>query len=99
MTDFFDAFETESADARADRQFGQLKAQVAFAKAKAPYFQNSLADVDPDGLKDASALAALPLVRKSDLLEKQKATPPRPATMSAARIVAACCATATWPSR
>ncbi|MBO6835003.1 MAG: AMP-binding protein [Alphaproteobacteria bacterium] len=76
MTDFFDAFETESADARSDRQLGQLKAQVAFAKAKAPYFQNSLADVDPDGLKDAADLAALPLVRKSDLLEAQKAAPP-----------------------
>lgn len=76
MTDFFDALETESADARSDRQFGQLRAQVAFAKDRSPYFRNSLADIDPDGLKDASDLAALPLVRKADLIDAQKNTPP-----------------------
>ncbi|MEQ8443545.1 MAG: AMP-binding protein [Alphaproteobacteria bacterium] len=73
MSDFFDELETQSSDQRAARQLDQLKAQVALAQGKAPYFKDSL-----DGAKvgDLSDLAALPLVRKADLLDAQKASPP-----------------------
>lgn len=76
MTDYFDELETQSADERSARQMSQLRAQLTRAKEKAGYFTNTLADVDPDGIQDLSDFAKLPLVRKSDLIEAQKANLP-----------------------
>ena len=76
MSDFFDALETESADARAARQTAQLKAQIALAKAEASHFTKSLADVSTDAINGTGNLAALPLVRKADLIDQQAAQPP-----------------------
>lgn len=76
MSDFFDSLETESQDARAARQAVQLKAQIGLAKAAAPHFSRSLADVTPESVNGVEDLASLPLVRKSDLVDQQAAHPP-----------------------
>ncbi|MGY3438876.1 MULTISPECIES: phenylacetate--CoA ligase family protein [unclassified Marinovum] len=62
MTRHYDALETRSHDERTATHLAQLNAQLA---------ANGL---DPVG--DLSALAALPVLRKSDLVAKQKAQPP-----------------------
>jgi len=53
-----------------------LPAQVAHAKKNAPGFARILADVDPAGVGSRAALARLPVTRKSELGELQKAMPP-----------------------
>ena len=63
---YFDALETRSADARAAALAEALPGQIAKAKALTGYAE-SLADVDPAAITDAAALAALPVLRKSDL--------------------------------
>lgn len=76
MTEFFDTFETETAETRAARLYGNLPGLIATAQAKAPAFARSLAGVDPASVTDAAALARLPLVRKSDLIAAQAADLP-----------------------
>ncbi len=73
MTDFYDALETRSADEREAALLAALPRQVAHAKAHAPAFAKCLTGVDADAVCTRAALAALPVTRKSDLLEMQKA--------------------------
>nr|WP_211112193.1 AMP-binding protein [Azospirillum soli] len=68
--------ETRSADQREAELFAALPAQIAHAKAHAPYFSRLLADVDPASVRDRAALARLPVTRKSDLIALQKDAPP-----------------------
>lgn len=75
MSDFYDALETRSADARAAALEKALPRQIARARGLAGYAE-ALAGVDPDSMTDAEALAALPILRKSDLVRAQgKAAP------------------------
>ncbi|WP_448208245.1 phenylacetate--CoA ligase family protein [Azospirillum sp. sgz302134] len=76
MADFYDSLETRSSDQREAELFAALPAQIAHAKANAPYFARALADVDPASVRDRASLAALPVTRKSDLIALQKDAPP-----------------------
>lgn len=76
MSDFYDQLETRSPDQREAELFAALPAQIAHARANAPYFARVLADVDPASIRDRAALAQLPVTRKSDLIALQKDTPP-----------------------
>jgi phenylacetate-CoA ligase len=53
-----------------------LPAHLAHAKKNAPGWARILADIDPAAIRSRAALARLPLTRKSDLGELQKAAPP-----------------------
>jgi phenylacetate-CoA ligase len=75
MTEYYDALETRSADERAASLAECLPAHLAHAKANAPYFARTLADVDPQSINSRAALAALPILRKSALPAMQKAEP------------------------
>jgi phenylacetate-CoA ligase len=76
MTEFFDFLETRSTDAREAALFAALPAQLAHARAKAPYFGRLLAAIDPAAITSRAALAALPVTRKSDLTDLQAAETP-----------------------
>ena len=76
MAEYFDDLETRSADARAAWLAAALPKQIAHAKANAAHFARSLADVDPATVTDRTALAKLPVIRKSDLHDLQQAEPP-----------------------
>jgi phenylacetate-CoA ligase len=69
----FDALETRSADERAAALRRALPAQIAHAVARAPAFAARLRGVDPGAVTSRAALAALPVLRKSDLLACQNA--------------------------
>ncbi|MHC8508859.1 MAG: phenylacetate--CoA ligase family protein [Rhodospirillales bacterium] len=56
--------------------FERLRGALARAKTSAPYWRETLKDVDPAAVTDRAALAALPLLRKSDLIDLQEASPP-----------------------
>jgi phenylacetate-CoA ligase len=73
--DHFDALETRDGVTRERDLFGQLPELIARAMT-APGWAGHLAGVDPTSVTGRAALAKLPLLRKSDLLALQKATPP-----------------------
>ncbi len=75
-TDFFDDRETRDPEAREADLFSALRAQIAHAKANAPYFAGALADIDSMAVTDRAALAELPVLRKGALLELQRENPP-----------------------
>ena len=73
---FHDTRETRDPEARERELLSRLPAQIAHARAAAPAFGRLLADVDPDSVTSRAALATLPVTRKSELLELQKAARP-----------------------
>ena len=73
---FYDTRETRPLEARERELMERLPAQIAHARAAAPAFGRLLADVDPDSVTSRTALATLPVTRKSELLEMQKAARP-----------------------
>ncbi len=72
----FDALETRDPEARAQDIARALPRQVGRARDAAPAMARLLADVAPEAVASVEALAALPVLRKSDLVEAQRAAPP-----------------------
>src|SRR5262249_10223495 len=75
MSDHYDSLETRAPAERDREQAGTLPELIARAMA-APGWAKHLASVDPISVTSRAALARLPLLRKSDLVALQKATPP-----------------------
>jgi phenylacetate-CoA ligase len=73
---YYDALETRSPEQREAALMAALPAQIAHAKRNAPGFARILAEFDPGTVNSRAALARLPVTRKSDLAELQKAMPP-----------------------
>ncbi len=76
MNEHYDSLETRDPALRERALFSALPAQIAHAKANAPYFAALLAGVNPDSIDSRNALAQLPVTRKSDLTTLQKTNPP-----------------------
>jgi phenylacetate-CoA ligase len=72
----FDDLETRAPAAREAALMAALPAQIAHARQNAPGFARILAEVDPAAVTSRAALARLPVTRKSDLGDLQKALPP-----------------------
>ena len=70
---FFDHLETRPHAVREADLMQRLPAQVARAQALAPAFAERLAGIDAAAVTSRAALAALPVTRKHELLERQKA--------------------------
>jgi phenylacetate-CoA ligase len=73
--DHYDSLETRDGAARERELLGRLPELIAWAMT-APGWAKQLAGLDPKSVTGRAALAKLPLLRKSDLLSLQKATPP-----------------------
>ncbi len=67
----YDALETRSADVRSAALSRELPAQIANAMAHAPAMAERLRGVDPASITSTAALARLPVLRKSELLDRQ----------------------------
>lgn len=76
MTEHYDALETRDPGLRERALTDALPRQIAHAKANAPAFARILAGVDPAAITSRAALSAVPVTRKSDLVDMQKATRP-----------------------
>ncbi|PLX80612.1 MAG: AMP-dependent synthetase [Desulfuromonas sp.] len=76
MADYFDTLETRSPVDREKSQMQTLARQVAHAQKNAPAYSRLLADVAAESVNSREALASLPLTRKEELIEQQKADPP-----------------------
>ena len=70
----YDALETRAPEVREAALMAALPAQVAHAKAHAPAFAELLQGVDAASVNSRAALAKLPVIRKYELLERQKAS-------------------------
>jgi phenylacetate-CoA ligase len=73
MSSHFDALETRDPVQREAALLAALPKQVAHAKASARAFAKSLQFVDAMQVNSRAALAKLPVIRKYELLEQQKA--------------------------
>src|SRR5262249_9573634 len=73
MTAFFDALETRDPAERERALMAALPRQLAHAKASRSAFAELRADVAPAAIASRTALAALPVTRKPELLARQQA--------------------------
>ena len=73
MSRFFDALETRDSGAREATLLAALGGQIAHAQANAPAFMRSLHGVDACSITSRATLAALPVIRKHELLDAQRA--------------------------
>jgi len=72
----FDARERQAPAQREQDLFARLPALLAHAAAHSESWAAQLTGHDPRAVTDRAALAGLPVLRKSELLERQKAKPP-----------------------
>jgi phenylacetate-CoA ligase len=72
MTTTYDALETRSPAQREAEQMAALARQVAHAQSQASAFAASLQGVDAAQVTSRAALAKLPVIRKHELLERQR---------------------------
>ena len=73
MSIYFDALETRDPARREADLLAALPAQVAHAIANASAFAKSLGAIEATSVNSRSALAKLPVIRKHELLDQQKA--------------------------
>jgi len=73
---YFDRLETRPPEARERAQLAALPARIALAKSRTTAYARVLARVEPAAVTTRAALAQLPVIRKSELLELQRAQPP-----------------------
>jgi phenylacetate-CoA ligase len=73
---YYDALETRDPEQREQDLFAALPGQVAHAKRNAPAFADLHKDVEPLAVNSRAALARLPVIRKHELIERQKSLPP-----------------------
>jgi phenylacetate-CoA ligase len=74
MAEYYDALETRTQEAREAAWMQALPLQIAQAQAHAPALASSLAGVQASEVNSLAALARLPVVRKQELLDLQKAS-------------------------
>ena len=74
--EYFDTLETLDPEIRERTIFAALRAQLAYAKANTPAYARLLHDIDPASVTSRAALARLPVIRKSELVDLQQAEKP-----------------------
>jgi phenylacetate-CoA ligase len=69
---YYDTLETRDPAQREAALLAALPKQVAQAKTQTAVYRELLAELDPQAIRSRAALARLPVVRKSELMERQK---------------------------
>jgi phenylacetate-CoA ligase len=72
----YDALESRPRAEREADLLRRLPGQVAYAKENTAFYRDLFSSVDPREVDSRAALAALPLTRKSELVERQRAARP-----------------------
>ncbi len=76
MSEYFDYKEIRSQNERENDHLEKLCDLINSAKELSPFYGKTLSRIDTGDLKSISDLAALPIVRKSELIELQNTAPP-----------------------
>ncbi|MFN3885065.1 MAG: phenylacetate--CoA ligase family protein [Rhodocyclaceae bacterium] len=74
--EYFDVLETRAPEAPDPEHVSRRPAQIAHAKAHAPWFAEVLRGIEPAEIDSRAALAQLPVLRKHELIALQKRRPP-----------------------
>ena len=74
--EFYDSLETRDPDVRERELFAALPKHLKQAATRSSYLQQQLLEVEIDSIDSREALAKLPVLRKSELSELQKSSPP-----------------------
>ena len=72
----YDRYETRSPQSRENNLFRDLRAILGVAKSRAPALRQQLKGIDIASLRTRASLAAIPVIRKSDLHDMQKKSLP-----------------------
>ena len=75
MTEYYDELETRDPAQRESQHLAALPKQIALAKSTEGY-KKLFSSVDPQAITSRTALAQLPVTRKSELIELQASNPP-----------------------
>lgn len=75
-TEYYDELETRPPEVRERAQAAALARQLAHARENSPYYAEALKEVEPGKVSGLADLARLPVLRKSDLVDRQRARPP-----------------------
>lgn len=75
-THHFDALETRSVDEREHALFSDLPHFLSHAKKQAPAYSELYSEIEVESFNSRERLADLPVLRKTELIERQKRTPP-----------------------
>ncbi len=76
MSDYYDELETQDPEERERALLEALPRQIANARGNTEAMARTLADVDAAAVTGREALARVPVLRKSELIELQAHTPP-----------------------
>lgn len=76
MSEYYDSLETRDQKTREQDLLAAVIKQLEHAKTNAAYYKEPLADFNANDFNDLSDISRLPITRKSDLLDMQKANPP-----------------------
>ena len=74
--EFYDSLETRDPEVRERELFAALPKHLKQAATRSTYLQQQLQEVEIDSIDSREALAKLPVLRKSELSELQKSSPP-----------------------
>lgn len=73
---YYDDLESRAPDVREAALLNAVRQQVSNAQSNSPFFADVFGGVEAAGIKDRKSLSALPITRKSDLIDLQKTAPP-----------------------
>ena len=75
-TEYYDSLETRDPEIREKEQFSSLPGHLRRVSQRAPFIANQINGLSIDSIDSREALAQIPVVRKSELIEIQAKTPP-----------------------
>ncbi len=75
MSEYYDSLEQRNPEKREQELFSNLPVLIRSAKENASGWADHLKDVEPHNITSRAALSHLPILRKSELAEEQKASP------------------------
>lgn len=71
MSEYYDDLETRSSDERASDQLAALRRQLVHVRDNTSAYASTFSDIDVEAINDFNAFTALPLTRKTELIELQ----------------------------
>ena len=73
---YYDALETRDPQVREAADLARLPGHLEHARERSAFYRDLLKEIDPRTVTSRAALARLPVTRKSELHDRQRARPP-----------------------
>ncbi|MEM7215456.1 MAG: hypothetical protein AAF423_07935 [Pseudomonadota bacterium] len=76
MSEYFDSLETRGREEREKELFDDIAGKIEDVMERLPGWRDRFAGIDVSAVKDRESFAALPVLRKPELMEAQAENPP-----------------------